>query len=155
MNKSKLMLWVIALLVVANGVLLYSVLRDKHGPPFEDRPRNVVIERLKLSEEQVKRYDVLISEHRLAMRKSDSVLLRLKKELYSSLQQPDAAINDSLVHLIGAAQMATEQVHYRHFQAIRGLCTPEQVPAFNAFTKELADLFGKPRKASKPLPPPR
>jgi periplasmic protein CpxP/Spy len=152
MNKFKLLLWVIALLVVANGVLLYTVLRDKPARPL---PRNLIIERLNFSEVQVKRYLALIDEHRAMVSKNDSVMLQLKKELYTGLLQPEAAINDSLVQQIGATQMAAEQIHYQHFLAIRKICTPEQVPLFNALTKELASLFSKPRKAGKPEHPPR
>lgn len=119
-----------------------------HNPPprqGHEGPRDIIIERLQFSDAQVAQYDKLIQQHRRAVNESDEQLVALKNALYATLTGLDVHAQDSLINAITQAQRDMEYVHYRHFEDIKKLCTPQQLTDFNALAADLASLFGPPR----------
>lgn len=152
MKRLTLFRLLIAGLIVTNLLLaLFILLKPGSGPPHK-RPREIIIKRLHFTAEQVRAYDELIDWHRSEIQKTDEQILELKTRLYSGIAGtlPGTA-DDSLIAKIGQLQMYAETVHYKHFEDIRALCTPEQLPDFEALLEDIATLFSKPR----PGPPPR
>jgi hypothetical protein len=62
--------------------------------------------------------------------------------LQQGTEKPD--VQDSVIAELGAAQQHVERIHYRHFEEIRMLCRPEQLPLFNELSAELAAIFSGP-----------
>ncbi len=162
MQRSKLLTFVSIGLLLSNLLLVSYIVanrgkaREEHqrpdGPPDHERgsgvhhgPRNLIIERLHFSDEQVASYDKLIQWHRGEIGKADQRIIELKNQLYESLTAPAAdGRKDSLIATIAAAQQDIERIHYKHFEDIRDLCTEQQKPDFEALTREIASLFAPP-----------
>lgn len=154
MQKSRLLILVIVGLLASNLLLAGYIIAARNngqasgrpeGAPPHGGPRNLIIERLKLNEQQVAKYDELIQWHRGNVDRLDEQIRQLKNELYSTLnQQQDERKRDSLIEEIIKQQQEIEHIHYKHFEDIKELCTEQQQPAFAELTKEIAALFGRP-----------
>jgi len=155
MKKTHLLVILVAVLVLLNvGTLGFLLLGRPHGPhpPHmngEQGPKARIEERLSFTEEQEKAFQGLIEEHRSQIRAKDEEMMATRNMLYAELPDGDTAGSDSLLEAIGRIQQEVEQIHFAHFEQIRGLCTAEQLPAYNELTKELATYFSQP-KGPKP-----
>ena len=157
MSKIKLLsIGLLGLLAVNLGMLGFLFFSKPSGLSHErpehggDGPKRIIIEKLHFSEAQVMDYERLIQEHRSAIRELDANIRQTKNALYATLSDTSATGKDSLESRLGDLQRTIEKVHYNHFADIKKICTPEQLPYFNALTKELAKLFAP----GKNFPPP-
>lgn len=143
MNKDTFYRIIIAGLLISNVLLVIFALNPSRPRGFDpDRPRNIIIGRLKLDDEQVRLYDVLIQAHRAEIAAKDREIMRCKSALYEYLAQDKGpAPLDSLSEQIGELQQEIEKIHYAHFSEIRALCRPDQLPAFDALSRDIAGIF--------------
>ncbi|MBL0912556.1 MAG: periplasmic heavy metal sensor [Bacteroidia bacterium] len=146
MNKYTFYTIIIAGLLISNVLLVIFALDPSRPRGFDpDRPRNIIIGRLDLDEEQVRRYDILIQAHRTDIAAKDREIMHCKSELYAYLtQEKGPAPLDSLSGKIGQLQQEVEKIHYAHFLQIRALCRPEQLSAFDALSRDIAGIFNPP-----------
>lgn len=150
MSKTRLVsLFSIGLLIV-NIALIWILFIRKPVPPMHRRPGNhdgpeqIVIDKLNLNGEQIKKYEEYISWHKQRISSSEHKLLTLKQQLYLRLSEDNAAIsNDSLLNEIGKEQVQIELIHFQHFQDIKELCNDDQKPAFEEFSKNITELFSR------------
>jgi len=154
MDKIKLLTFsVIALLLMNIVALVYffqSHSKEGHNGPDGQRPARIIIEKLQFDEKQQEEYQKLIHWHRSNVDQLDQQVRKTKQELYLQLVKPevDSKAKDSLINNIVSIQKQIEEVHFKHFQDIKKLCTPKQQKDFDELTKELSKIFGhpKPRK---------
>jgi Spy/CpxP family protein refolding chaperone len=156
MSKIKLLgIAVIGLLLLNFGILgmmFFQPRAEGPGHPPHKRPREIIIERLKLDDEQQEQYEHLIHRHRSAVDSLNERSKKAKTELYSLLNEPfgDSLRSSALLNEIANIQKETEKVNFAHFREIRQLCRPEQIPMFNELIAELSTLFGPPRPPHRP-----
>lgn len=147
MTRTRLLSIAVVVLVLMNMATL-GVLFFREPPHPEHRkhegPKAIIIERLKLDEGQVASYEELIRDHRSKIDELDKRMMELRARLYD-VNDPQSA--DPIIDLIGETQGEIERVHTDHFGRIRALCRPDQLPSFDALTKDLAGCF-------RPGPPP-
>lgn len=142
MKKSNLLIGIIIGLLACNGLLLYFVMRPT---PRNNReaPKIFIIEKLHFNQEQIDAYELLIQNHRKQVKETERGIRESKNALYQTLNNNNPAVqSDSLILAMNAYQQKMEKIHFEHFMAIKNLCTPEQLPAFEELSKELARLFG-------------
>ena len=147
MTKSKFYIIIIVGLLISNILLIWTLIGKKPPhPPFRnpEGPKNIIIERLNFSEEQIDEYEDLILDHRAKIHDFERDLVNLKQELYSELNQDDFT-PDSLLAEISKIQSNIEQAHFDHFVEIKKLCSEEQQIKFDDLSKELARLFQPPK----------
>ncbi len=151
MKKTQLLAILVVVLVLLNAATLgFLLLGRPHGPhpphmKSEHGPKARIEERLSFTAEQEKAFQGLIEAHRSQIRAKDEEMMAARNMLYAQLSDGDTAHTDSLLAAIGRIQQEVEQVHFAHFEQIRGLCTSEQLPAYHELTKELATYFGHPK----------
>jgi len=147
MSKIKIISFAAVGLLVLNLALIAVLFtHKKHGPLPAERPRNIIIEKLKFDDDQIKEYDKLIIEHRSAIEKQEKEILSNKNRLYSSLSgNTDSLLVISLEQQLGLLQIGIEQIHYKHFQQIKNLCRPDQLDPFNELMKNVSAIFSPPR----------
>jgi hypothetical protein len=106
-------------------------------------PREIIIERLHFDVNQQKEYDKIIQWHKGEIKILDKNLRSVKNELYAQLKQPqvDVKIKDSLIAAINGNQKQIEEIHFKHFIAIKKLCHKDQMEDFNELTEELGRIF--------------
>lgn len=158
MNKSSVYIVIIVLLVVCNGIFGF-MLFTKPGPPHgghppHQKPKEIIAEKLQLSDDQIAKYDVLIEQHQADISNQEEEIKALKHELFGLLAKDlDAPLEE--VEMI-AFQIATKQknielIHFHHFSDIKGLCNSDQKKSFNALAQELGKIFAP----HHPLHPPK
>lgn len=154
MTKTRLLtITVIGLLLLNLSILASFIFSERKSPPqgagFDRRePKWIVIERLQLDEAQQQAYQVLIDAHRREHRALNDRCRDLKHGLYALLKHDtvDSTRADSLIAEVAATQQHLEQLNFHHFQQLRKICRPEQLPAFDRLAEELADIFTRPRR---------
>lgn len=148
MNKNTFYILIIICLLISNLLLVF---RSVHEPKKHDRPKEIIIERLKFSDKQIEEFDELIEVHREKTRDNHREMMDLKNELYTHLQNPiDNIILDSLTKKIGEQKQAIEKINYLHFESIKKICNLTQLENYKDLTSELARLFEPPRPPRQP-----
>jgi protein CpxP len=144
MNKIKLLSIVALLLFISNVVLVFFLVQK---PKPHEGPKNIIIQKLNFDVQQVSAYEKLIIQHRKAIRQKEQQIRRIKRRLYTSLNQNrEFPRKTRMIERLGQKQIEIETIHYEHFKDIKKICKPEQIARFNALTKELTRLFDhKPR----------
>lgn len=139
MERKKYYIIIIVILLISN-VSLIALHFMKPFPP--NGPRNIIIEKLRFNEEQIKEYDILIESHRTSIRHDENEISILKAKLYSSLDSNQTVL-DSIVAQINTVQKHIEETHIAHFKEISLICKGDQLKDFQNLTHELAALFGR------------
>ncbi|KUJ57006.1 MULTISPECIES: hypothetical protein [Chryseobacterium] len=144
MTKNRFYIFIIIGLLISNMLLVAFILLKK--PPQHSGPRNLIIERLKFDENQIRQYDELISQHRRQIREKRHEMTDLKTQCYSLLKSEDNKNGDSLINEIGKLSMETEKINYKHFQDIKRICRPDQMKNFDNLIDDFENLFNRPDK---------
>lgn len=140
MKKAVIRNGFIVVLLLSNALFIYKWMMAPERR--HQGPRNEIIEKLHFDEKQVEAYDVLIREHRKAIRNAESALQFQKQRLYSDLKVP---FSDSLLQEILKIEAKIEYIHFNHFKDIEKLCRPDQKSYFKALNREIANLFSPPK----------
>ena len=125
--------------------------RGQGGPsPFEQGPKNKIIDLLHFDKAQVEKYEELIKQHRTSVRLLDERIREAKSNLYQALNEKESGAKDSLVNLLGELQKQIENVHYNHFLEIKRLCKTNQLAYFNDLSGNLVDFFNPEKQGHTP-----
>lgn len=144
MKKEKLISFFAIGLLVCNIILIVYIFQNHRRPPMSEGPRNLIIERLHLNPDQIKKYDALIEVHKKTIRDENDKMMFLKNKFYSCIiDSSSSQIQDSLKREIGQLQINIEITHYNHFKDIGSLCLPQQMDDFNNLIKEIGQLFDR------------
>ncbi len=139
MNKNKFYTWIIVGLLISNAILLFFHL---NRPNHKMRPKEIVVDRLKFDNEQVKAYELIIEKHKSVAEANNDKIKALKNELYDTLNgQLDSIKNDSLNNAISTCFKNIEVNNYNHFLEIKQICKPTQLNDFKLLTEELTNIF--------------
>ena len=146
MNKLKLLSIISIGLLITNVMLVAFILTRHAEKPTRQEPRNIVIDKLHFTDNQIHMYDSLIKGHRASIKQWQDDVMKLKNQLYSSLAEENKAeFRDSIIIEISKVQMKIEQIHYSHFEDIKRLCKGDQLNLFNQLTQEIAAIFAPQR----------
>ena len=119
-------------------------MRERRQP---NRPDEIIITKLKLNNEQVKKLEDLKKEHRNLV---DSIQFSSKKlhdDYFGQLKNSpiDTAKANALLVQISLNQKELDKVTFSHFEKIRAICDNEQKELFNRFIDEIAGSFKPPK----------
>ncbi|MFT4522812.1 MAG: protein CpxP [Bacteroidia bacterium] len=145
MKFNKFLRIAVVVLFISNLILLGFMLNHRLGmKKNRSGPKHEIIEALDLTPDQTEKYEALITNHISQLKASELTMREHKKSLYQRLNTNamDEEV-DSLAALIGEEQKRMELVHFRHFESIKELCTPEQLPKFDELRERLERLFDK------------
>ncbi|MFT6749198.1 MAG: protein CpxP [Flavobacterium sp.] len=149
MNKTKLLsIAVIALLLLNFGILSFLFFSKGNHPRDKKMPREIIIEKLHFSKNQIFAYEKTIEIHQNTIRDLDNSIRETKNELYQLLNSDkiDSVQKNSLFIQLANYQREIETTHFNHFLDIKKICTKEQLADYNDLTKELGRIFGPNRK---------
>ena len=157
MSKMKLLTVAVAGLLLVNlGIVAFLFFHKPPHPPQgrdgmeKGGPQKAIIEKLHFDKEQAAQYEALITEHRVSIESLRDSISTEKNNLYQLLASENTAGKDSLLTHLGSLQQQIELAHYKHFDAIKKLCRPNQLDDFNKLTKDLADYFSPGKKDAPP-----
>lgn len=158
--KNKTLISIIVLLLLTNiAVLSYFMFFNKSHRHGGDKQRSGFIAALQkevgFTEAQMKQFnEIRVANWEKARSKMDDIR-RIKSNLFELTKQPVVA--DSTVQLladsIGMLQKEVELNLFKHFKAIRAICTPEQLPKLDSLLKKNIIRPGKGLKPAEAAAP--
>lgn len=143
MKKDSFFKVVILLLLLLNaGILIYLWLPHDNRLPGKgpERPERIIIDRLKLDEQQRDQFRQLRDEHHAKMVQIQYETAHLHDSLFHLLQQSpiDTATKSRLLQEIAKNQMQKEEITFQHFEKLRDILRPEQQKLFYDFVADLS-----------------
>ncbi len=150
MKKQHLFLILIMALLLLNlGTLAYlwqrpGETRPRHQGPDRQRPEDIIISRLALDAAQQEQLWESIEKHRDLCHRYRADIKAARAAYFGLLSapEPDSAAILSAEKDLSRAKTLLERANFIHFQEIRALCRPEQLPAFEGLLEALQPFFG-------------
>ncbi len=146
LNNTKVLIFIIAILLIANIAILIFFLGAKHPPQKNDhnagnRPKfsEFLKNDIKFSQAQLKEYDSIKKVHWKTARPIFNAMNAAKDSLYFHLR--DSIVSDQFLleatDSIAQRQKQMDLQMFVHFRNMRNLCTPEQKPLFDSLVQDL------------------
>jgi Spy/CpxP family protein refolding chaperone len=154
-NRSKTLITIIGILLIANIVLVsFFLLKKDEGKHDKRMDRKTVIGNflkndIGFNEAQMQQYDSISTWHSKYMKTMFEANRNSKDKQFKELTAAD--FSDSVMNTIAdqsaGSQKALELQMFSHLKNIRALCTPEQQPKFDSlFVKILNKRASEARK---------
>lgn len=137
MNKQKFYIIIIGILILINLTLMWLFFNQNNSSK-KCGPRDMIIEALHFDDEQIRKYDLLIKDHRILMRKGKSELYNFRKSYF--LNDSDSALS-----LLSNSYSNLENINKNHINDIMEICNFSQKEDFRIVIKENA-LFNERKK---------
>lgn len=138
----------IFILLMSNiGTIGFIYFGHKNHPPHPEGPKQLVIDRLEMNNDQQKAYNLIITKHQKAIRAAQTERTKLKNDLYALLtkKEIDSEKEDSLIKLLTENHKQVELIHFDHLNEIKSLCKGEnQLKKFNKLSLEFSKFFAPP-----------
>jgi len=151
--------WLVVLLVLANiaTITMFWLNRPKHPAAMQgERPKDFLVQELKLDAKQQEQLEGLVKEHREAAEALRKKIKESKDAFFALLKQP--GVPDSAKQAAAkAVSVNTEELDlltFNHFQKIRALCTPDQQKKFDEILQRVTSMIAQPRPPGGPGGPP-
>jgi periplasmic protein CpxP/Spy len=139
MSKSRFYQIIIAALFILNMVFVFLHI---NRPERASRPKEIIIERLHFDNSQIAKYESLVQKHHQLVSENQTKINELKNNFYQQLYKSNDSLKiDSLARDIAELEKKAELINFRHFQDIKKICTPQQLPLFENLIKDLGQLF--------------
>ena len=152
-NKNNLLTWLVAILVVANIVVVTLLfLGHQHNPPPKPAsPAEFLIEKLGLDQKQQVQLHQLAQKHHLESEKIRGKLRAARDHFFDLIRQPN--VEDSTKNNAASAVVENlkllDLLTYDHFLEIRRLCDPAQQKIFDGILNEAIRMISGPPPAPK------
>lgn len=149
--NNKVLLFIVAILLVANVAMLVYIFRMrepvKTGSRTE-RQKSPITEFLQneigFSPDQMAAFDTIRQNHRQKLKPLFEDIKTAKVAFYKSLTNPgvnDPAL-DSAASVIGQKQKLLDMQTFKNFKELRTLCTPDQQPKYDSLiVKEISRMW--------------
>jgi periplasmic protein CpxP/Spy len=157
-NKTKVLISIIAILLIANVALVSFFILKKDGRKHEKRTdRKTVIgnflkNEIGFNDVQMQQYDSLSNNHRKYMKTMFETARNAKDKQFKELTA--ANFSDSVMNSIAdrsaASQKSLELQMFYHLRQVRALCTAEQLPKFDSLFVKVLNKRGTDRKRGEP-----
>ena len=128
MNKQKFYIIIIGVLILINLTLMWLFFNQNNSSK-KCGPRDMIIEALHFDDEQIRKYDLLIKDHRILMRKGKSELYNFRKSYF--LNDSDSALS-----LLSNSYSNLENINKNHINDIMEICNSSQKEDFRIVIKE-------------------
>jgi hypothetical protein len=149
---------IICLLLLNIGILswIWFGAPSKHRHP--ERPDKIIVDRLKLDEQQQNQFESLRDEHHNQMMSIQGEDGRLHDALFALLKKEpvDTIAEVVLLRQLQDNDIKKDQVTFEHFRKLRAILKPEQKLLFDNFISELSRQIMGPHPPGEPNdgPPP-
>jgi protein CpxP len=156
LTKTKVLIFVIMVLLVANVAMLLSFGMKKPEKQNEHgRGPNVMSsilqEQVGFSNQQMDKLKDLRKQHWDKMHQLFEVMRQAKIGFYQNISKPE--ISDSTLQTeaakIGETQQAIDIQTFRNFRELRALCTPEQLPRYDSLIPGVIQNMWFPHRGSQ------
>lgn len=152
MKREKLLTICVVVLFVMNigtlGLLFFThqhMAHPPHGGPGGHGPDRMIIEGLKLTPEQISRFETLKHDHHEAMLKEGQKDRELHRAYFALLrsENPNKQMADSILQQMSDIVKERNEITFAHFADLRKLCTEEQKKRFDDILDEVTAALGR------------
>lgn len=145
--KSKLLPFILLILIILNGVLIFMLITKPHLKEKHKLERSFLTEQLNFSNTQEEKFNNLDANHKEKMIEINYQIMRQKDILFNSFGNKNINI-DSLVKITGKLEAKKDLEVFTFFNSVKKICTKEQQQKFN-------EIINKALKGGMPVGPPR
>ncbi len=153
-NKSKILIAIIGILLIANIALVsfFLLKKDerKHGKRMDRKTviGNFLKKEIGFNDAQMQQYDSMSTWHSKYMKTMFETNRNSKDKQFKELTT--ANFSDSVMNTIAdqsaASQKALELQMFNHLKQVRALCTQEQLPKFDSLFVKVLNKRGQDRR---------
>ena len=146
--NSKIVSWLIALLVVANITTLAFFWIGHFKNQKENSPKEFLSKNLNFSKSQKNAYFKLAKEHNESAKIIRDQIKNDKESLFQLLKSDtinDSVRNDKALKVSMSIQ-ALDILTFEHFMKVRAICTEEQKPQFDELIKKMVNAVNQIQK---------
>lgn len=150
--NSKIVSWLIALLVVANITTLAFFWIGHFKNQKENSPKEFLSKNLNFSESQKNTYFKLAKEHNESAKIIRDQIKNDKESLFQLLKSDtinDSVRNDKALKVSMSIQ-ALDILTFDHFRKVRAICTEEQKPQFDDLIQKMVNAVNQFQKGPPP-----
>lgn len=142
--NSKILIIAVVLLLITNIGLVALMVSGRgkdtgKGHRGRSEPFELMVKELGLTEQQQKTFRQLKEEHSISTKPLFDSLRAAKAAFFTLLKEEN--INDSMLNSyslrVNEKQAALDRVLFLHLKKVRGLCSAEQQPKFDAFVQKM------------------
>lgn len=145
MRSNKILAIAVVVLLLSNIALIAFVLKGKEkrttGPFGGKDPFTVMVEELKMTDQQQTEYKQLREQHFQKVKPLFDSMRAAKSSLYALIKEDDSKVNHSLLNIysnkIGERQSELDRLMFEHFRNVRKLFTAEQQPKFDSLVQRM------------------
>ena len=151
--NSKIVSWLIALLVVANITTLAFFWIGHFKNQKENSPKEFLSKNLNFSKSQKNAYFILAKEHNESAKIIRDQIKNDKESLFQLLKSDtinDSVRNDKALKVSMSIQ-ALDILTFEHFRKVRAICTEEQKPQFDELIQKMVNAVNQIQKGP-PVP---
>jgi Spy/CpxP family protein refolding chaperone len=151
--NSKIVSWLIALLVVANITTLAFFWIGHFKNQKENSPKEFLSKNLNFSKSQKNAYFILAKEHNESAKIIREQIKNDKESLFQLLKSDtinDSVRNDKALKVSMSIQ-ALDILTFEHFRKVRAICTEEQKPQFDELIQKMVNAVNQIQKGP-PVP---
>ncbi len=144
MKREDLFLWMVLILIVLNGAILFYFLRKEgNPPPHRDK---LIVEALRFDETQRTEFDRLKQGHRNQINALDEKFKESLENYFLLLRLNTSTQlkKDSIELVLASLEQERVSITYAHFQDLKNLCRVDQREKFDAFIPQLIEFIVKP-----------
>lgn len=154
----------VMVLAAVNLAFLAYIWLERKDKPEATQPhdaRDYLVNELKLNESQQQQFDSLRKEHFGQVKADREQTRKLKDTFFGALKNGNADGDSSTAGEIGSLQAKIDLNTFRHFAALRRICTGQQKKRFDEIIEEVLRNMGRgparpdgPPPGGRPGPPP-
>lgn len=151
--NSKIVSWLIALLVVANITTLAFFWIGHFKNQKENSPKEFLSKNLNFSKSQKNAYFILAKEHNESAKIIRDQIKNDKESLFQLLKSDtfnDSVRNDKALKVSMSIQ-TLDILTFEHFRKVRAICTEEQKPQFDELIQKMVNAVNQIQKGP-PVP---
>lgn len=152
MKKEKFLWIFIIVLIAINAATLFFIVSGRRPEPGSKFDRTV-IDKLKLTDGQIKQFNIMKREHHQDIIRVDAEMRSIyERYFYLLTDTANSSDKDSLEVILSNKQKEKIQITYHHFDNLKSICTKEQQEKFKELVPLLMHVIN-PQK--NPVPPRR
>jgi Spy/CpxP family protein refolding chaperone len=150
MNKNKILVTLIVLLLLANVAWLFLYMKKGKHPGREGRRMDFYAQlknEVGFSDAQVKQMQQLREQHRAQQEPLLDSMAKLRGEIFDRATNTDndSAVNRNIMKIV-LLQQEMEKKWLTDIREVKKICTPQQTPKFDSLMKKTMMMFGRGRK---------
>jgi hypothetical protein len=144
MNRNRITVLLLVILLLSNGLLLYLYLNKPGERPRmsrEERLKEMLMREVGFDEKQVDSFKVRLNKHRESMKPLADSLIQARNRLFDRYVAGDTSLQP-LWQNVQRLQRLTDEEVLKHLRDVRSICKPGQEAALDKIMRRVLNRRG-------------